>query len=376
MIIIVEGVFMNQEKIGIFIAKLRKEKGMTQQELADKLGVTDKAISKWENGRCLMDIQLLQPLADCLDVSVIELLNGKKIENDNNEYTKEFIDKTLEIANIKLNEKIKKIIFFIILAITLLLLTILSIFCYKFIAAEHIYKNNYISFDDNYYRRVSEIDIVEDIEEITINTINIENYLSLAINNSKIKIRDDFEGMEKNKSGNRVSFKNDNAIFSISVYEGYSDYTFLINEFNKEEIIDYNILGNSLNFKGTIRTKDKEKILKKYQIKNDLDFLKHINNNALDYYYKNEFLNLSLKISEMKEIYAFNSSLLNGLMNLENIIKINGDNEGYIVSLKGNPINVNIVKDNKLYFFQLFTNNPEKYSIEWIKDLIATLVIE
>ena len=367
---------MNQEKIGIFIAKLRKEKGMTQQELADKLGVTDKAISKWENGRCLMDIQLLQPLADCLDVSVIELLNGKKIENDNNEYTKEFIDKTLEIANIKLNEKIKKIIFFIILAITLLLLTILSIFCYKFIAAEHIYKNNYISFDDNYYKRVSEIDIIEDIEEITINTINIENYLSLDINNSKIKIRDDFEGMEKIKSGNRVSFKNDNASFSISVYEGYSDYTFLINEFKKEEIIDYNILGNSLNFKGTIRTKDKEKILKKHQIKNDLDFLKHINNNALDYYYKNEFLTLSLKISEMKEIYAFNSSLLNGLMNLENIIKINGDNEGYIVSLKGNTINVNIVKDNKLYFFQLFTNNPEKYSIEWIKDLIATLIIE
>ena len=50
---------MNQIKIGKFIAKCRKEKELTQQELADKLGVTDKAISKWENGRCLMDISLL-----------------------------------------------------------------------------------------------------------------------------------------------------------------------------------------------------------------------------------------------------------------------------------------------------------------------------
>ena len=50
---------MNQEKIGKFILDLRKEKNMTQNELADKLGITDRAISKWENGRGMPDLSLL-----------------------------------------------------------------------------------------------------------------------------------------------------------------------------------------------------------------------------------------------------------------------------------------------------------------------------
>lgn len=70
---------MNQERIGKFIAKLRKEKKMTQQELAIRLNVTDKAVSKWENGRCLMDISLLKPLSECLGVSIVELINGERI---------------------------------------------------------------------------------------------------------------------------------------------------------------------------------------------------------------------------------------------------------------------------------------------------------
>ena len=53
---------MNQEKIGKFILKLRKEKNMSQLDLADKIGVTDRAISKWENGKGLPDISLMQPV--------------------------------------------------------------------------------------------------------------------------------------------------------------------------------------------------------------------------------------------------------------------------------------------------------------------------
>ena len=50
---------LNKEKFGEFIAKLRKEKGMTQKELAEKLGVTDRAISKWENGRGMPELSLI-----------------------------------------------------------------------------------------------------------------------------------------------------------------------------------------------------------------------------------------------------------------------------------------------------------------------------
>ena len=73
---------MNQEKIGKFIANLRKEKNMTQQELAKKLGVTDRAISKWENGRGLPDYSLLQDLCDALSISINELFTGEKISKE------------------------------------------------------------------------------------------------------------------------------------------------------------------------------------------------------------------------------------------------------------------------------------------------------
>ena len=69
---------MNQEKIGNFIAECRQEKKMSQTELANKIGVTNKAISKWENGRCLPDVSLFNPLCKELDISVNELLNGAK----------------------------------------------------------------------------------------------------------------------------------------------------------------------------------------------------------------------------------------------------------------------------------------------------------
>ena len=76
---------MNQEKIGKFIANLRKEKNMTQQELAKKLGVTDRAISKWENGRGLPDYSLLQDLCDTLSISINELFSGEKISKEDYE---------------------------------------------------------------------------------------------------------------------------------------------------------------------------------------------------------------------------------------------------------------------------------------------------
>ena len=68
---------MNSEKTGSFIAELRKQKNMTQKELAKKLGVTDKAISRWETGRGYPDIEILPDLADVFSVSINELLNGK-----------------------------------------------------------------------------------------------------------------------------------------------------------------------------------------------------------------------------------------------------------------------------------------------------------
>lgn len=72
---------LNKEKFGVFVAALRKEKGLTQKELAQQLHVTDKAVSKWERALSLPDVALLSPLAEALGVTVTELLEGKRLEN-------------------------------------------------------------------------------------------------------------------------------------------------------------------------------------------------------------------------------------------------------------------------------------------------------
>ena len=98
---------MNQEKIGKFIAELRKEKKMTQQELADKLNVTDRAVSHWENGRRLPDYSLLKELCDILSISINELFAGEKISNENyKEKADENLMNALENSSFSLKEKI------------------------------------------------------------------------------------------------------------------------------------------------------------------------------------------------------------------------------------------------------------------------------
>ena len=85
---------MNQEKIGKFIAQCRKDKKMTQQELAEKLNVTDKTISRWENGHYLPDVSLFNELCNILDIEVVELLNGEKSKNNiDREIYAEILDK-------------------------------------------------------------------------------------------------------------------------------------------------------------------------------------------------------------------------------------------------------------------------------------------
>ena len=77
---------MDQEKVGSFMQTLRKEKGMTQKELAEKLCVSDKTISKWENGNSLPDTSFLPDLCKELDISVNELLSCERLSPD--EYSK------------------------------------------------------------------------------------------------------------------------------------------------------------------------------------------------------------------------------------------------------------------------------------------------
>lgn len=115
---------MNQEKIGKFISKCRKEKNITQSELAEKLGVTDRSVSNWENGKNMPDLSLFRPLCDLLDISINELLSGEKIEKA--EYQNKFeenVINTINYSNKKIEQK-NKIIGLILLLFGVLLSTL------------------------------------------------------------------------------------------------------------------------------------------------------------------------------------------------------------------------------------------------------------
>ncbi|WP_300847250.1 ATP-binding cassette domain-containing protein, partial [uncultured Acetatifactor sp.] len=73
---------MNQIKIGAFISERRKAKGWTQSQLAEKLEITDKAVSKWETGRSMPDLSLFMPLCTLLDVTLNELFAGERIAEE------------------------------------------------------------------------------------------------------------------------------------------------------------------------------------------------------------------------------------------------------------------------------------------------------
>ena len=75
-----KGVGMDNRKFGEYILSLRKEKGLTQGELADMLNVTNKAVSKWERGKSFPDIQMIEPLASALGVSIVEIVKSEKMD--------------------------------------------------------------------------------------------------------------------------------------------------------------------------------------------------------------------------------------------------------------------------------------------------------
>ncbi len=80
---------MDQVKIGKFIAACRKQENLTQAQLAEKLNITNRAVSKWETGKALPDSSIMLALCDILKISVNELLNGERISMENNNQTNE-----------------------------------------------------------------------------------------------------------------------------------------------------------------------------------------------------------------------------------------------------------------------------------------------
>ena len=106
---------MDTKKIGAFIAMNRKKKGYTQEQLAEKLGVTNKTISRWENRHYMPDLSLLEPLSKELDITLNELLAGEEIvKEEAMEYSEQNLIQTIDYTDKKIKDEHKKISLFII----------------------------------------------------------------------------------------------------------------------------------------------------------------------------------------------------------------------------------------------------------------------
>lgn len=111
---------MNQERIGKFIATLRKEKKLTQEQLAEKLGVASKSISRWENGKYMPDLSLLKPLSEILGVTINELMSGERIDEKN--YQEQFEENVVNaISDVDNSNKVWNLITYVIYGIIALI---------------------------------------------------------------------------------------------------------------------------------------------------------------------------------------------------------------------------------------------------------------
>ena len=115
---------MDASKFGAFIANVRKENNMTQLELASRLNVSDKTISKWETGKSLPDITMLEELSQALHISIVELMNMQKSEIET--YSKDKVDEILvEFMNYNKRKKGNAYDYFFALCLMMLVFALL-----------------------------------------------------------------------------------------------------------------------------------------------------------------------------------------------------------------------------------------------------------
>lgn len=286
---------MNQEKIGKFISKLRKEKNMTQNELATKLGITDRAVSKWENGRGMPDLSLIKPLCDVLDISVSELLCGEKINKKEYQLKlEETILNTIDYSSKKI-KKTTKIFKMIIITIISILLLLLLMF---FIDVRRMNQNKKVIFSSWGYDYTPPINIEEpqiynSIKEYLINKNDIKSNNS---KNTKIFISMEVSLLEE---------KNKDEIYNVYAWVKKANYYLENNELKEDS-------SYSSPYKFTIKKNNNNYYVIDYKTPRDGKYYKDDMNNIFPKSVRNKMNNiyndgtnikLDLEIKEQVRLY-------------------------------------------------------------------------
>ncbi len=120
---------MNQQKIGSFLKKLRNEKGITQEILAEQFGVSSRTVSRWENGNNMPDISILVEIAEFYDVDIREIIDGERKSENMTQETKEVLAKTAEYTSLekeKFLKSLKGIVAIGLVAFTFIYMVVIS----------------------------------------------------------------------------------------------------------------------------------------------------------------------------------------------------------------------------------------------------------
>jgi transcriptional regulator with XRE-family HTH domain len=227
---------MNYEKIGILIASLRKEKGLTQKELADKLGITDRAVSKWERGLGCPDISLLDDLSRILDISILEILKGRRLDKDeivNNESVIESMNYSKE----SLKYKFKKYFNIVSIAIIIIISSILIVSNLR-----SIYYLNKTYHNDYYDNQDDNI-----LKEISDNIEKIKNNQGIYNNDEYKKILDFINELDNNLKiqNNKYYYNKNDYKYSeiVKFYYSHQKYIYLDNSSKSAKTV-YEIVHN------------------------------------------------------------------------------------------------------------------------------------
>lgn len=216
---------MNTEKIGKFIAKKRKEKNYTQKELADKLSVTDRAVSKWERGMGCPDISLLEDLSKILDISIVELLNGEEKENI------EIIEKDIinSMKYSKTNTKNEIINNLNIILSTLIIFIVILLLSFNIFNSYKLNKVEKDDYNDPYVTQKS--------------VKNIENYINIIKSNKGKYNEEDYKNILKYVN-NLEQLLRSNYLYQ-NTFKA-KDYYKFIEYYNQNLYTKYNGLNKSL----------------------------------------------------------------------------------------------------------------------------------
>ena len=347
---------MNNKKIGDFIRKRRKDKNLTQMELAERLNVSNRTISKWENGNCLPDYSIFNDLCNELDISINELFQGEELSKE--DYQKKLEERFILIDKSKIKKKrIKRIIFVIITLIIIYLLYKFFILYYFVIRLSNDYQKNIFPYNHN----ISELKIINNKMDNT----SINNDISIYIPN-KYELITDTKKSNFVKEGCSVYINNLNdKNFDAAIIICNNDFDNIIN-------LDHYGINNSI-----IPFFDSYSILKKNKINDIVDILQ--------YYEKhyNDKMNIFTNNNKIKMYYIAKQYVEQAMPSYNTFYYLKGNLRGFLINNKYNDnrssYQANIYyKENdniKSYSISLINNKKQLLDYDLTLNIISSIQV-